>query len=113
MADLAAFTRFARTYHPGEIIFAEYEPGDSFYLIQAGKVKITKIVGDNEKTLDILQPPEMFGEMAVIEDRPRSATVTALKDTLVYFIPRDEMLVLLQRSPTLAFNGLQDVAGLA
>ena len=53
MADLAAFTRFARTYHPGEIIFAEYEPGDSFYLIQAGKVKITKIVGDNEKTLDI------------------------------------------------------------
>ena len=41
MADLAAFTRFARTYHPGEIIFAEYEPGDSFYLIQMGKVQIS------------------------------------------------------------------------
>ena len=44
MADLAAFTRFARTFQPGEVIFAEYEPGDSFYLIQAGRVKISKIM---------------------------------------------------------------------
>ncbi|HOX33220.1 MAG TPA: cyclic nucleotide-binding domain-containing protein, partial [Spirochaetales bacterium] len=78
MADLAAFTRFARTYQPGELIFAEYEPGDSFYLIQAGKVKISKIVGELEKTIDILQPPEIFGEMAILEGTPRSATAQAI-----------------------------------
>ena len=66
MADLSSFTRFARTIQAGEILFSEYEPGDSFYLIQAGRVKISKIVGDIEKTIDILQPPEIFGEMAKI-----------------------------------------------
>ena len=48
--------------------------------------------------------------MAVIEERPRSATAMAVKDTDVYFIPREEMLVLLKRSPVLAFNMLQEIS---
>jgi len=107
VADLAAFTRFARTYHPGEIIFAEYEPGDSFYLIQAGKVKITKIVGDNEKTLDILQPPEMFGEMAILEGAPRSATALALDTVKVLEFNRANFEVLMMGNPQIALRLLK------
>ena len=107
MADLSGFTRFARTYHPGEIIFAEYEPGDSFYLIQAGKVKITKIVGDIEKTLDILQPPEIFGEMAILEGAPRSATAQALDTVKVFEFNRANFEVLMMGNPQIALRLLK------
>ncbi len=107
MADLAGFTRFARTYHPGEIIFAEYEPGDSFYLIQAGKVKITKIVGDIEKTLDILQPPEIFGEMAILEGAPRSATAQAIDTVKVLEFNRANFEVLMMGNPQIALRLLK------
>lgn len=107
MADLAAFTRFARTYNPGEIIFAEYEPGDSFYLIQAGKVKITKIVGDIEKTIDILQAPEIFGEMAILEGAPRSATAQSLDTVKVLEFNRANFEVLMMGNPQIALRLLK------
>ncbi|MBP7096820.1 MAG: Crp/Fnr family transcriptional regulator [Spirochaetia bacterium] len=104
MADLAAFTRFARVYQAGEIIFSEYEPGDSFYLIQSGRVKITKIVGEIEKTIDILQPPEIFGEMAILEGTPRSATAVALDSVKVLEFNRANFEVLMMGNPQIALR---------
>ncbi|HUX42741.1 MAG TPA: Crp/Fnr family transcriptional regulator [Rectinemataceae bacterium] len=107
MADLSSFTRFARTFHPGEIIFAEYEPGDSFYLIQAGRVKISKIVGDIEKTIDILQPPEIFGEMAILEGAPRSATAQSVDTVKVLEFNRANFEVLMMGNPQIALRLLK------
>lgn len=107
MADLSSFTRFARTFHPGEIIFAEYEPGDSFYLIQAGRVKISKIVGEIEKTIDILQPPEIFGEMAILEGAPRSATAQAVDQVKVLEFNRANFEVLMMGNPQIALRLLK------
>ncbi len=107
MADLSSFTRFARTYQPGEIIFAEYEPGDSFYLIQAGRVKISKIVGDLEKTIDILQPPEIFGEMSILEGAPRSATAQAIDVVKVLEFNRANFEVLMMGNPQIALRLLK------
>jgi signal transduction histidine kinase len=74
-------------------------------------VEISGLVGsDARRVFSQLGDGEIFGEMAVIEERPRSATATAVKDTDVYFIPREEMLILLQRSPVLAFNMLQEIS---
>ncbi|HOX48683.1 MAG TPA: Crp/Fnr family transcriptional regulator [Spirochaetales bacterium] len=107
MADLSSFTRFARSYQPGEMIFAEYEPGDSFYLIQAGRVKISKIVGDIEKTIDILQPPEIFGEMAILEGAPRSATAQAVDTVKVLEFNRANFEVLMMGNPQIALRLLK------
>jgi CRP-like cAMP-binding protein len=107
VADLAAFTRFARTYDPGEIIFSEYEPGDSFYLIQSGRVKISKIVGDLEKTIDILQPPEIFGEMAILEGAPRSASALAVDTVKVLEFNRANFEVLMMGNPQIALRLLK------
>ena len=52
----------------------------------------------------------VFGEMAVVEDQPRSATAVAAGDSLLYFIPREEMRLLLKNSPLLAFNLLQMIS---
>jgi len=107
MADLSAFTRFARTYQAGEIIFSEYEPGDSFYLIQSGKVRIAKIVGDIEKTIDVLQPPEIFGEMAILEGTPRSATAVAVDTVRVLEFNRANFEVLMMGNPQIALRLLK------
>ncbi len=107
MADLSTFTRFARTYEPGEIIFSEYEPGDSFYLIQSGRVKISKIVGDIEKTIDILQPPEIFGEMAILEGTPRSATAITIDTVKVLEFNRANFEVLMMGNPQSALRLLK------
>jgi len=107
MADLASFTRFARTFQPGEIIFAEYEPGDSFYLIQSGRVKISKIMGEIEKTIDILQPPEFFGEMAILEGAPRSATAQAMDVVKVLEFNRANFEALMMGNPQIAMRLLK------
>ena len=107
MADLASFTRFARSCEPGEMIFSEYEPGDSFYLIQSGRVRISKIVGDFEKTIDILQAPEIFGEMAILEGAPRSATAVAVDTVKVLEFNRANFEVLMMGNPQIALRLLK------
>jgi CRP-like cAMP-binding protein len=105
--DLSVFNRFAITKKAGEIIFCEFEPGDAFYLIQSGKVKIVKIVGDLEKTLDILNPGEFFGEMALLEEAPRSATIMAVTDVKLLEFNRANFEVLMQGQPQIVLNLLK------
>ncbi|MDR2102172.1 MAG: cyclic nucleotide-binding domain-containing protein [Treponema sp.] len=106
-AELAAFGRFARTFQAGEIIFSEFEPGDTFYFIQSGRVELVKIIGDVEKTLDILQPSEMFGEMAILENSPRSATAIALDEVKVLEFNRQNFEILMLGNPQIAFKLLK------
>jgi len=104
---MAAFGRFARTYQAGEMIFSEFEPGDNFYLIQSGRVQLVKLVGDYEKTLDILQPSEMFGEMAILENSPRSATAIALDTVTVLEFNSQNFEVLMLGNPQIALKLLK------
>ncbi|MBQ1948587.1 MAG: Crp/Fnr family transcriptional regulator [Treponema sp.] len=75
--ELPAFERFAKKYGPGQVIISEYEPGDTFYLIQKGEVQLLKCVNGSAKNLDILRAGEFFGEMAILDNSPRSATCMA------------------------------------
>ncbi len=72
--------KFAKKRKKGEIIFCEFEPGSTVFFLQSGTVKITKIVSDKEKTLALLKPGDIFGEMALLEKAPRSATAIAEGD---------------------------------
>jgi signal transduction histidine kinase len=95
----------------GTEIFREGDPGDGVYFVKDGLVEISSIVGGGQRhVFSQLGPGEIFGEMAVIEHRPRSATATAVNESEVYFIPRGEMLSLIQRSPSLAFGLLQQIS---
>jgi CRP-like cAMP-binding protein len=100
--DFSAFSRFARTFRPGEMIFAEYEPGDAFYMIQSGRVRLIKLLGDVEKTLDILEPSDMFGEMAILENSPRSATAIAIDEVTVLEFNRRNFEILMMGNPQIA-----------
>ena len=92
-------------------IFMEGDQGDGLYVIKDGLVEIVHLAGTEVRNVfSRLGPGEIFGEMAVIESRPRSATAIAAQDTRVFFIPREEMRMLLQHSPGLAFNVLQEIS---
>jgi CRP/FNR family transcriptional regulator, cyclic AMP receptor protein len=105
--DLSMFNRFSKTFRKGDIIFCEYEPGDTFYLIQAGRVQIVRIIGDIEKNLDVLNPTEVFGEMAILEEAPRSATAIALDEVKALEFTRENFEVLMMGNPQIAMKLLK------
>ena len=108
MSDVfAAFSRFAKTFPKGSVIFSEFEPGDCFYLIQTGRVQLIKIVNGFEKNLDILQPSEIFGEMAILENTPRSATAIAYDNVKALEFNKANFEVLMMGNPVIAMKLLK------
>jgi CRP-like cAMP-binding protein len=75
------FERYGKTYPAGATIFKEGDIGAEMFIIQAGQVKITKKTANEEKTLVILSEGDFFGEMAVIDREPRSASAVAIAET--------------------------------
>jgi CRP/FNR family transcriptional regulator, cyclic AMP receptor protein len=73
-AEEALFHRFGKEFPKGTVLFREGETGKEMFVLQAGRVVITKTVRDTEKTLAVLGPGEFFGEMALISNKPRNAT---------------------------------------
>lgn len=81
-------TEFTRSYPKDTMIFAEGQIGQEMYILQKGQVKISKIVGDKEVLLAILKPGDIFGEMSLIENKPRSASADAYEDVVLLAVNR-------------------------
>lgn len=93
-----------KVYHDGEVIFREGEPGQVMYMIQFGQVNITKTTPTGEMTLATLNTGELFGEMALFDRLPRSATAVASGEARVLSIDKRKLLKTMTRDPALAFN---------
>src|ERR1700722_11049389 len=92
-------------------IFKEGDTGDGVYVVKAGTVQISGLVGKDVRHVFSRVPPgEIFGEMAVLENKPRSASAIAVGPTVVYFIPRDAMLKLVETSPQLSLGLLREIS---
>lgn len=81
-----------RDYKAGEIIFQQGDAGDCAYLIESGRVKISVNKNGEDYALNILGEGQIFGEMAIIDHAPRSATVTAVDDTRLCVIAHDSLM---------------------
>ncbi|MDR2134347.1 MAG: cyclic nucleotide-binding domain-containing protein [Treponema sp.] len=79
---------FNRTYPKDSMLFSEGEPGDELYIIQKGSVKIAKIVDNSEVLLAVLKSGDIFGEMALLEAKPRAASAVAYSDCQVLAVNR-------------------------
>jgi signal transduction histidine kinase len=98
-----------RTFHAGEIIFSAGDKGDGFYIIESGRVQIlATFSGSEPRLLATIGAGDFFGEMAILDDAPRSATAKAESDTRAIFLSRDELLDLLERNPRLALNLIRE-----
>jgi len=91
-------------YPAGSIIFKQDTKADSFYLIYAGSVRIVRRQNKREIQLARLVREDYFGEMALVEKRRRSATVTALADTLLLVFSRQDFEKLYKQNPALKLN---------
>ena len=89
-ADDQLFQRFGREFPKGHVLFRDGEPGREMYVVQSGKVNITKQVRNAELVLATLGPGEFFGEMALLSNQPRSAAaVMADNGRLLVVDPRN------------------------
>ncbi len=91
----------SRTFDDETMIFCECQPGSEMYIIQKGQVKITKIVDDNEVLLAVLKAGDMFGEMALLENKPRSASAIALAGTQILCVNRQNFNQMVSTQPQL------------
>ncbi|MCL1818916.1 MAG: cyclic nucleotide-binding domain-containing protein [Spirochaetaceae bacterium] len=94
-------TTFNRLYPKNTMIFAESMPGKELYIIQKGSVKISKHVGGTEVLLAILKTGDIFGEMSLIENKPRSASAVAYEDATVMAVNKDNFARMVSAQPQL------------
>lgn len=87
----------------GEILFREGDPGDEMFLIREGTIIISKAVtGRVEQVLARMAAGEFFGEMALFDRSPRSATIQAETDTTLLVLDRDNLQLLIDTNPRAA-----------
>ena len=107
IADLLIERRFPKH----KTIVEEGLPGDYMYVLRKGRVQVSKLSDDGrEKILQFLESGDFFGEMSLLDDAPRSASVRALTDTQVWALSRADFLALLRRTPDVAMSVVQELA---
>lgn len=87
----------------GDILFNEGDKGDVMYLIRDGKVKITKGRGDDEKVLAVLKEGDFFGEMAIIDGSPRSASAIATTPVTMLVIDKETFKAKIKENPLIEY----------
>lgn len=92
---------FTRTYPQNTMIFSESEPGNELYIIHQGRVKISKIVNNNEVLLAVFKKGDIFGEMAILENKPRSASAIAYDDVVLLAVNKANFAKMIQEQPQL------------
>lgn len=103
----ATLDSLARPYSAGAVLFEEGDPGSRMYVLRSGRVKIAKRVGGCEVTLAILGAGDFFGEMALLEKLPRSATATVLEDARLIEVDESMFESLLTRSSEISVRLLR------
>ncbi len=99
-----------KLYSDKEVIFSEGDKGDMMYVIQSGKVKITKKTALKEMVIAEIGSGEIFGEMALFDRLPRSATAAASGEARVLSIDKKKLFASISRDPTLVFKLLESMS---
>jgi CRP/FNR family cyclic AMP-dependent transcriptional regulator len=111
-ADLRSIAQLLieRRFPKNKTIVEEGLPGYYMYVIREGRVKVTKLSGDGrEKILELLGPGDFFGEMSLLDNAERSASVKTLGETRILALSRADFLNELRRSPDLAMAVIQEL----
>ena len=97
-----------RHFRSGEIVFSQGDAGDALYAVVAGRIRISAGTADGrEISFNIMEPGDTFGEIALLDGGPRTATATATEATELVSIRRDHFFALLEREPKVALELLK------
>ena len=104
------YTRFGKKIPAGTVLFQEGDKGEEMFILQSGKVKISKRIRGVEKTLATLEKGEFFGEMAILNDKPRSATAETIEECEMLVIDRKTFDTLLRGNVEIAIRFIKRLA---
>jgi CRP-like cAMP-binding protein len=100
-----------RAYPRNSVILFEDDPGDALYVVATGQVKVVLIGEDGrEVILSVMGEGEFFGEMALIDDEPRSAHVIAMEDSTLLVLRREDFQDLLKQTPGIGLALLRELS---
>ena len=104
MAENPLFEKYGQTFDAGKVIFSEGDQGDHMYIIQSGRVSISKNVGGREHELAVLEKGDFFGEMAIVSRIARTATATAVDSTQLLAFDRQGFMGMIEKNAKIALN---------
>jgi CRP-like cAMP-binding protein len=96
--------RFSKSYAPGATICREGEEGDEMYIIQKGKVRVSKVFADKVHVVSVLEKGDFFGETAIVNRTRRTATVTALDAVELLVFDREGLQNMIARNARIALS---------
>jgi len=100
-----------RAFPKQSVILFESDPGDALYVVRGGEVKVVLTGEDGKEViLSILKDGDFFGEMSLIDDRPRSANVVATVDSMLLVLRREDFQACLEENPRIAFGLLRELS---
>jgi CRP/FNR family cyclic AMP-dependent transcriptional regulator len=100
-----------RSYPKGSVILFQDDPGDSLFVLRAGRVKVVLIGEDGrEVILGVLEPGAHFGELALIDDQPRSAHVIAMEDAQLLILRREDFRRRVEANASVAWALLTELS---
>jgi len=102
--------KYSKDFPAGSILFRDGDQGDEMYVIQSGKVRIAVFAGEVEKTLAVLGPGEFFGELAILNNRPRSATAVIEEDASLLVIEPRAFESMLRKNSEVAIRLIRKLA---
>lgn len=111
--DVLAPQTWIRTYPEGQVLASEGDPGQSLLVLESGQVKISRFTSSgHEVVLAIVDAPASFGELALIDGAPRSATIAAQTPVVIRVVPRQAFIELIQSEPEVAMAVLHSVTAM-
>lgn len=112
MSDIQAqlFAKFGKQFPAGNVLFNEGDRGEEMFIIQSGRVKISKRIRGVEKTLATLEKGEFFGEMSILNDKPRSATAETIDACEMLVIDRKTFDALIRGNVEIAVRFIKRLA---
>ena len=104
---------YARSYQPGEVVFGEGDIGRALFILETGKVELSRKGPEGELVLlHTVKPGEFFGEMAMLESLPRSATAVAVEPSRLHLLYRTKLDSLLYSHPRIGVSIMTHLARL-
>ena len=107
MTEKNPFAKFLTHFDTGQVLFHEGDEGDDMYIIQSGRVAIKKKVKDGDAILAVLEKGDFFGEMAILERMPRSATAEVVEDGDLIRISGEMFGDMIKANPEIAVRMLR------
>ena len=109
-AEEQLFNKYGKSFKQGEYLFHDNDKGNEMFVIQEGEVEVLKKIGGQEKVLATLKKGEFFGEMAILNGKPRTATIRVAIDSKILVINPSTFESMIRGNADIAIKMLQKLA---